>query len=115
MNEHVTTLGELLRDPEALDEGAWVFLPEGDWSLWSLDTTAAVLRSEEVPPELENEPDVGRPEFAKERGLRHAVPVATLQDIVIKAKEQKRNVSADELLSAFLFYWKRDAFIEFGH
>ncbi len=41
------------------------------------------------------------------------MPVATLQDIVSNAREQKRSASLMDLFAAFEFYYERDAFIEF--
>jgi len=108
MSEQLKTLREIFRSAAALDENAWVYLPEGEWSL---NTTAAVLRSDDVPPELENEPDAGVPQFAKERGLRQVLPASTVQEIVNNARAQKPNASVDELLKAFTFYHKNDAFI----
>ena len=108
MSETLTTLREILSGCDALDPKAWVYLPAGEWSL---NTSAAVLRSEEVPPGLENEPHAGVPQFAKEHGLRQVLPVTTVQDIVDNAHAQKRDISVNELLKAFDYYYKHDAFI----
>lgn len=89
----------------------WVYLPDNkDWSLESKSTT---LESEEVPPELEDEPDAGVPQFAKDHNLMQVMPVATLQDIVYNARQQRPNASLEDLFLAFKFYYDRDAFIEF--
>lgn len=88
----------------------WVYLPRN--MEWSLDSKSATLESEEVPPELEDEPDAGLPQFAKRHDLVQAVPVGTLQDIVSNALQQNPDASLDELFDAFVFYYNNDAFIE---
>lgn len=107
--ESVTTLGAILSSPESLDDGAWIYLPEGEWS-WS--TSAAVLRSEEVSPEREDEPDAGVPPLARERGLRKVLPVSVVQEIAFNARDQKPCLDDRELLAALEFYWRHDAFIQ---
>jgi hypothetical protein len=88
---------------------AWVYLPKD--KNWTLQSSSAVLESDEVPPELEDQPDAGVPEFAKRNGLVQVVPVTTLQDIVANAKSQSPNVSLDDLFKAFEYYYKHDAFV----
>jgi hypothetical protein len=90
---------------------AWVYLPASrDWSLHSQSIT---LESEEVPPELEDEPDAGVPRVAKDHALVRVLPVATLQDVVFNARQQRPLASLEDLFAAFKFYYERDAFIEF--
>ena len=90
---------------------AWVYLPED--RNWSLDSACATLESEEVPPELEDEPDAGVPEFAKANGLIQVLPVSSVQDIVENARAQKPSASVDDFFLAFMFYFHNDAFIRF--
>lgn len=88
----------------------WVYLPiAGGWNLASASVT---LESDEVPPELEDEPNAGVPQFAKDHGLKQAVPVTTLQDIVLNAFEQKPDATMSDLFAAFDHYYRNDAFIE---
>ncbi|WP_441467226.1 DUF7716 domain-containing protein [Bradyrhizobium xenonodulans] len=89
---------------------AWVYLPSG--RKWSLASESATLESDEVPPELEDEPDAWIPQFAKRHDLVQVMPVTTLQEIVSNARQQKPNATLDELFAAFIFYYKNDAFIE---
>jgi hypothetical protein len=89
---------------------AWVYLPSH--RNWSLDSESATLESDEVPPELEDEPYAGVPEVAKQHSLMQVVPVATLQDIVSNALQQKPDATPQELFAAFNFYYNNDAFIE---
>jgi hypothetical protein len=94
-----------------MPECAWVYLP--NVKNWSLESESVALESEEVPPELEDEPDAGVPQFAKDHDLMQVMPVATLQDIVSNAREQRPSASPKDLFEAFKFYYDRDAFIEF--
>ncbi|WP_461617494.1 DUF7716 domain-containing protein [Bradyrhizobium sp. 23AC] len=89
---------------------AWVYLPSG--RTWSLDSESATLESDEVPPELEDEPDAGIPQFAKRHDLMQVMPVTTLQDIVSNARRQKPDATLDELFAAFVFCYENDAFME---
>jgi hypothetical protein len=88
---------------------AWVYLPKE--KNWTLQSPSAVLESDEVPPDVEDQPDAGVPEFAKRNGPVQAVPVSTLQDIVANAKSQLSTVSLDDLFKAFEYYHKHDAFV----
>lgn len=90
---------------------AWVYLPAD--KNWNLDSACEVLESEEVPPELEDEPDAGVPEVAKGNGLIQVLPVSTMQDIVSNAKTQKPDATVSELFKAFIFYFEHDAFYRF--
>lgn len=90
---------------------AWVYLPRD--KNWNLDSACAVLASEEVPPELEDEPDAGVPAFATANGLIQVLPVGSMQEIVENAKGQNPNASIDDLFNAFIFYFRNDAFIVF--
>lgn len=90
-------------------ELAWIYLPrEGPWSL---DMRSAVIIPDEVPPEQENEPNAGVPEFATRHNLIEAVPIATLQEILHHANIQLTNATLKDLFDAFIFYYTNDAFI----
>jgi hypothetical protein len=89
---------------------AWVYLPKD--RNWSLHSTSAVLESEEVPPEFEDEPDAGMPEFAKRTNLIRVLPVAVLQEVVSNARAQISDATFEELFRAFEYYYENDAFIE---
>src|SRR5258708_1818281 len=93
-----------------LPDDQWLYLSSIE--KWNLDTPAAVLRSEEVPPELEDDPEAGVPHFAKEHALTRALPVATVKEVVRNALAQKPTADMPELLDAFLYYYDHDAFID---
>jgi hypothetical protein len=110
-SELMLKLKEVLRTIDTKPENAWLYLPsEG---VWTLDSNSAVLESDEVPPELEDEPDAGVPDFAKRNGLRQVLPVTTVQDIIANARTQRPNATLEEILEAFEFYHDNDACIEF--
>jgi hypothetical protein len=62
---------------------------------------------------LEDEPEAGMPDIAKEKDLMEALSVGQVQEIVANAKSQNANVSDERLLEAFLYYYDNDAFITF--
>jgi len=105
------TLKDILLSIDDHSVLAWVYLPAD--KNWNLDSPGAVLESEEVPPELEDEPDAGVPEFAKQNGLIQVLPVSTVQDIASNAKAQKPGATVVDLLKAFEFYYLHDAFYKF--
>lgn len=109
-NEKIMSFKEALVGIEATPATFWVYLPADQ--NWNLDSECAILESDEVPPELEDDPDAGVPEFAKQNNLVQALSVAVLQDIVINARTQKPNATLDDLLRAFAYYFEHDAFID---
>lgn len=109
MSGRVLPLGEILSNAGTYHELAWLYLPNG--GAWDLDSEGAILIPEEVPPELDEEPDASVPEFAKARDLCEVLQVATIQDIVRNARMQKPNATGADLLRAFKFYYDHDAFI----
>ncbi|HWU54675.1 MAG TPA: hypothetical protein VN175_04175 [Rhizomicrobium sp.] len=109
--DQTKTFRNLLRSLANEWHRGWIYLPSH--KNWSLDSECAVLASDEVPPELEDEPDAGIPQFAKQRDLIQVMPVASLQDVVSNAHQQKPLATPDELFAAFKFYCEHDAFIVF--
>lgn len=92
-------------------ERDWVFLPSNlNWSLESISTS---LELDEVPPEMEGEPDAGVPQFAKDHNLIEVVPVVVLQDVASNALQQRPNATIEDIFCAFKFYYENDAFIDF--
>ena len=107
----MTTLRQILQEMDQKPSTAWLYLPVSQE--WDLDSQCAILESEEVPPDLEDDPEAGIPVFAKKNGLKQVLPVATVQDIVSNARAQRPRLDIGDLLTAFLFYYKNDAFIAF--
>jgi hypothetical protein len=102
------TLKETLLNIADKSPTAWVYLPAD--KNWNLNSKCAVLESEEVPPELENDPEAGVPEVAKKNNLIQALPVTVVQDVVANAKAQKPSVTLNDIFRAFVYYFKHDAF-----
>ncbi|MEW4571523.1 hypothetical protein AB1L88_26930, partial [Tautonia sp. JC769] len=100
------TLREVLETVDASPDDAALFLPPND--VWSLDTPCAVL---EVDPYDDSE---SPPPFAQQHGLSYALNVPQVQDIVSNVRQQVAAPSPEQVLAAFLFYYDRDAFIDFG-
>jgi len=99
------TLGGVLESPDAYPWDGALFLPADED--WCSSTGCAVIRDEITLYESDNHP------FAVEQGMSLALDVATVQDIVQNARMQLSQPSMEQLLSAFLYYYENDAFIEF--
>jgi hypothetical protein len=106
----VESFRDVLKTIHTRSPSEWVYLPYG--GTWSLDSLAITLESDEVPPELEDDPDAGIPQFAKQHNLMQVIPVGSLQDVVSNALQQKPNATPEELFIAFRFYYSNDAFME---
>ena len=109
-NEKIISFDEALLNIANSSATAWVYLPiERNWNL---NSKCAVLESEEVPPESEDDPDAGLPEFAKRNRLMQVLPVTVIQDIMTNARMKKPGATLDDFFRAFLYYHKHDAFID---
>jgi len=106
------TLRQALISIDSQSSRCWLFLPAS--VSWTLDSVCLIEESEEVPPELEDDPNAGLPQAAKDNDLMYALSVTEVQDIVANARTQKSVVSDRELFEAFLYYYDNDAYIELG-
>jgi hypothetical protein len=111
MDRQITKFRDVITTIMERSPREWVYLPKA--GSWSLEAVSATLESEEVPSELEEEPDAGIPALALHHGLMQVLPVTTLQDIIFNARVRKPTASPEDLFRAFKFYYDRDAFIEF--
>lgn len=105
MDAEIKTLVEVI---SIIDELPWrnaVYLPVN--ILWDKDTYCATLDPDDSEEQDEE------PAFARQHGLRYALDVHIVQQIVENAKQQKPDVDIDSLIDAFLYYYNNDAFIEF--
>ena len=100
---------EVLERISDFSSRGWLYLPEDEE--WTLDSRSAVLRSEEVPRDLEDDPDAGVPAFAKRNKLMEALLARDVKDIIENAKAQRPDVSLETLLEAFLYYYDNDAYM----
>jgi hypothetical protein len=77
-------------------------------------TAALVARNPGRALELdqyeEDDEIFANPELAKKEGLQVVLLGAHVQDIICNARMQKRDVSLDEIFTAFLHYVDHDAF-----
>ena len=96
-------LGEVLDKIDECSEDADLFLPMDED--WNESTRCAVLEYDAY--------EIEEPAFAREQGLRHALGIVVIKDIVDNARQQVSQHSLQMLLEAFLFYYDNDAFIEF--
>ncbi len=108
--EAMRTCRDVLMNIEREDPKAWLYLPST--RDWSLESMAMVLRSEEVAPEEEDEPDAGVPGEAKELGLMQVLPVTVVQDVVSNAMNQQPDAPDERLFEALLYYFRHDAFLK---
>jgi hypothetical protein len=105
MSEAMKTLGDFLRDADALNWRHALYLPpHGEWS--EATPCAAIDPDECEAPEDD-------PPLAKKHGLRYAMGVSAVQDIVANALLQKPDADVGDLLDAFLFYYENDSFVSF--
>jgi hypothetical protein len=75
---------------------------------WNASTPTAVLDPDDVDGLDEDE----NPAFAEQAGLRYVLSVQEVQGIVANARQQKSDLSLDDLVVAFNFYYDNDAYIE---
>ena len=109
MNAKLVRFETILEKIECFSSRCWLYLPSKE--KWGLSSSAAVLESAEVPTELEDEPDAGIPQFAKDNKLMQVIPISELQDIVKNAKAQKNNIDIFGLFNAFVHYYDNDDYI----
>ena len=91
-----------------IDEFKWsdaLFLPEDE--VWEKDAKGMVLDPDDVE---DDEDDV--PREAKEKHLMYALSIQTIQSIVSNLKQQMHDISENDLVEAFLYYYNNDAYIE---
>ncbi|QDU31654.1 hypothetical protein ETAA8_68140 [Anatilimnocola aggregata] len=100
--DRLITLSQFLQSPDDFPWNEAIYLPAN--KPWSLNSTLAVWSADDY--EEGEEPDIARTNC-----LRYALGVSSGQDIVANAKQQKPVLTLDELLDAFMFFYKHDAFI----
>jgi hypothetical protein len=96
-------LSDVLSNPTPYPGGLSLFILESQE--WGLDTPCVMHGMNEI-----DDPD----EVAVVGGKRfqHALPIATIQEIVTNARMQVPNATPDTLLKAFLYYYDNDGFID---
>jgi hypothetical protein len=103
--EMVYPLQDILMHADTLPWQLDLFI-ERDGSI-SGEMRAAIINTEEYDDADENP-------FAHEHGLRYAITVSTVQDVVSNARQQRPECNLADLVNAFVYYYHNDAFIDFG-
>src|SRR4051794_9206667 len=102
----VERLGDVLANAETSSSRDALFLPMDE--AWTLDTPSIVTDLDAI-----NDP-ASEAINADGRTYQYALGIDTLIDVIVNAREQAKNVSRDEILEAFLYYYDHDAFIAFA-
>lgn len=103
----LSTLGTVLLNANELSLDADLFLPYDE--IWVSTTRCAVIPVDRYADD--NDDDI--PDLAAQNELERALQIAQVKDIVANARQQRNQLSVEELVAAFLFYYDRDAFINF--
>jgi len=84
----------------------WLFLPSKPWTL---DTNGLFIQEDKDSDPSEPFPPI----IVEPCRLSAVLDWASIEDIVLNAKEQVGRPSVDNLFKAFIFYIENDAFITF--
>lgn len=103
-------LSEVLEKVAKLDYGYELYMA-GDYP-WSKDDICAVMDRND--PEQFEDPDDEEPLFARRTSLKCVFIMHEVHSIVNNARQQESEVMIDELVDAFNYYYKHDAFINFS-
>ncbi|MEH7355521.1 hypothetical protein V7150_18460 [Neobacillus drentensis] len=108
--DSLTELKYILNNVNELPWNEYLFLPID--KKWTIDSVCSVINWDELD-EDELEGDGDTPIFAIDNNLIFVLDIATIQDIVNNAKQQRPQCSALDLFQAFMYYYNNDAFITF--
>lgn len=98
------TLAKVLLKIEDLPWEYALYIPAAG-ATWTEDMKCMVLDPEET-----DDPD-DDPDVAKANGLKYALTISDVQDIIENANAQKKNVDQRELIEAIKYYYDNGAFI----
>ncbi|WNZ63997.1 hypothetical protein QEG98_10045 [Myxococcus sp. MxC21-1] len=73
---------------------------------WTVETRCVVIERDPYSDEL--------PEAAKALSLVPVLQVSDVKSVVRNAKQQRPDVSTEDLVRALTFYFQKDAYIDFG-
>lgn len=99
-----STLIDILSNSEKLPWNASLFL-SGKHPFLSENSAMVIDQDKDEDPEE-------REKRLEEVGYRYALSISTVQEIVNNLKLQIENPTNDQLIEAFNYYFKNDAFIE---
>lgn len=100
----LVTLAKVLMGIDDLPWDHALYIPVENPS-WQHDMSVMIL-----DPEESDDPD-GDPDQAKNNGLKYALTVSSVQDVVENVRAQDANASVDVLIAALKYYYDNDAFI----
>ena len=104
--KHIIPFGYILGHPSDFPWNFAVYLPRN--SDWSLQTSAEVLDPNDCSDDQEDPP------LATANSLRYALSVHDIQSIVENAQQQLPSADLGDLLRAFNYDLRHDAFIQFN-
>lgn len=107
VTDKLITLEKVLSDTENLPWEYALYIPESSPS-WQQDMPVIVLDPEET-----EDPD-DDPVQAKKNGLKYAMSISSLQDVIENARTQDPDTNFDTLAEALKYYYDNDAFISLG-
>lgn len=108
--DSLTDLKNILNNANELPWNEYLFLPSD--KNWSLKSVCSVINWDDLDEdELEDNGDT--PKIAIDNNLIYVLDIATTQDIVNNAKQQRPQCSVPDLFEAFMYYYNNDAFILF--
>ncbi len=99
-------LSYILKNSNQFDWSDALFLPEDE--VWNKETEGMVLDPDDVEDDV-----IDLPKDAIDNNLIYALSMQLIQSIVENVKKQRMEVSEEDLIEAFLFYYDNDAYIEF--
>lgn len=107
INMYLVSIRDVLLFPEN-NPDTWFYLPPNQ-AEWNLDTEGVFsLDSSDFSPDS----DAYLPEQVRKNGWIETLDAASIEDVLENVKAQLDKPSLDQLLSAFIFYYENDAFLE---
>ncbi|WP_305845492.1 DUF7716 domain-containing protein [Photobacterium leiognathi] len=98
------TLAKVLLNVDDLPWEYALYIPKVDIA-WAKDMKCMILDPEET-----DDPD-DDPDVAKSNGLKYALTISDVQDVVENVKTQDPSCDIDILIRALKYYYDNDAFI----
>lgn len=96
-NEKTLALADLLPKIESIPWGYALYIPSSD-TKWQSDMTVMVL-----DPDVDDD----EPKVAIDNGMKYALMISNLQDVIQNLRMQKANPDIDDFIKAVEFYYKK--------
>jgi hypothetical protein len=101
------SLREILGNPHNIPD-TWLYLPSN--KAWDLDTLGVFSEDSKDYP---SDSDEYIPKEAKEDNWIEVLDKQTIEDVIDYTRNQVPNPTLEQLLKAFMYYYKNDAFLDF--